>query len=177
MNVTITFLIEIALTFVASIAGIAIAYLVYQLDRRQHKETWIRTYREIHAVFWNDPNMAKVRYWINYDRAYLEIKPVLEKRRKIADGELPLVELFDTEYKVLDDLDKFYNLVLQVIALNKHVKADFGQDLWTNLYFSYWVKERIADDPERSDLLWYIKTFYGEELYLPLWSPVTTTAI
>lgn len=152
-----------ALAFVVGVIGSIIAYFVYKLGRHQQKETWVRTYREIHETFWNDPIMAKVRYWINYDRAYLEIKPILQKRKIIDEGSLAQEELLESEYKCLDDLDKFYNLALEVAALNSHTKIKFEQDFWKHLYFDYWVSDRIRDE-KRKELQWYVERFYPELL-------------
>jgi hypothetical protein len=150
-------------TAITGIAGTIIAVQLYALNRHQHKDAWIKTYTDLHQSFWNDPVMAKVRYWINYDRAYLEIKPILQKRRNINDGKLAQEELQESEYKCLDDLDKFYNLVLEVKALNAHLKVKFDQEFWTRLYFNYWASKRIQDE-KRAELRWYVERFYPELL-------------
>src|SRR5215510_12698658 len=89
-------------TIITGIVGVIIAIQLYQFNRHQQEEVWIKVYKEIHDGFWNDPVMAKVRYWINYDRAYLEIKPILQKRKDIDDGKLSQEELLESEYKCLD---------------------------------------------------------------------------
>ena len=163
MNEMTISIIDIILKSITGVFGIIIAYLIYQLDRHRQKETWVKTYREIHEAFWNDPVMAKVRYWINYDRAYLEIKPILQKREEVDEGKVSLEELLESEYKYLDDLDKFYNLALEVAALNSHLKIKFEQDYWKHLSFDFWVSDRISDE-KRTELKWYVHRFYRELL-------------
>jgi hypothetical protein len=162
MNDTLS-LIDFGVRIITGLLGIIIAYLIYQLNKRQQGETWVNAYRQIHETFWNDPIMARVRCWINYDRAYLEIKPILQKRKEIDDGKMSLDELSESEYKPLDDLDKFYNLALEVAAMNSHLKVRFEQEFWKQLYFDYWVSERI-NDKKRSELKWYVHRFYPELL-------------
>jgi hypothetical protein len=150
-------------TAITGIAGTIITVQIYMLSRHEQRNAWIKTYTELHEAFWNDPVMTKVRYWINYDRAYLEIKPILQKRRDIAVGKIEQEELQESEYKCLDDLDKFYNLVLEVKALNAHLKVKFDQEYWTHLYFNYWSSKRIQDE-KRAELRWYVERFYPELL-------------
>ena len=60
-------------------------------------------------------------------------------------------------------LDNFYNLVLEVVALNAHLMIEFEQEFWKCLYFDYWVSERIGDE-KRMELRWFVNRFYPELL-------------
>jgi hypothetical protein len=89
-------IIETIFTGITSITGTIIAILLYWLSRHQQQETWIKVY-EIHDGFWNDPVMTRVRHWINYEQAYLELKPILQKRREIDEGKSTGGELSESE--------------------------------------------------------------------------------
>jgi hypothetical protein len=81
-NTDVTPIITAISTVITGIAGMVIAWLLYRLNKYQQEESWVKVYMRILDSFWNDPVMARVRYWINYDTAYSELRPVLQKREE-----------------------------------------------------------------------------------------------
>ena len=162
MTTDATSIITAISTVVTGIAGMIIAILLYRLSKYQREESWVKVYMEILDSFWNDPVMARVRYWINYDKAYLELNPVLHKRREIDEKKKSPQELDESEYMFLDDLDKFYTLALQLAAINTHLRVSFEQRFWKDLYFDYWILGCLKEG--RTELKWYVERFYPELL-------------
>jgi len=138
------------------IAGIVIAALVYKFSRQQDRESWLRTYKELHETFWSDPDFRTIRAWLASNDAYSTIQPILEKRRLIDDGPKIAEILNEEEYKVLEKFDRFLNFLLRVIVINPEFKR--RRDLWDKLYFQYWL-DRFYD-PNRPELKWYFDNFY-----------------
>jgi len=147
-------------TGLASIAGAAIAWMLYRLNGRQQKESWLRAFTEFHEAFWNDSDMSEVRCWIAYERAYLDIKPILQKRKDIEEGKLSPETLEKREYEVIDKLDKFLNLVLRVDVISSLLKSDYGQHLLRELFIDYWLKQSLREN--RAELKWYVEHFLPE---------------
>jgi len=143
-----------------SIAGVAIAWILYRLNERQQKESWFRTFTEFHEAFWNDPVMSEVRCWIAYERAYLDLKPILHKRRDIEEGKLSPKTLSKREYEVIEKLDKFLNLVLRVDVVSSLLKSNYGQLLLRELFIDYWLKQSLREN--RAELKWYVEHFLPE---------------
>src|SRR5262245_30287910 len=77
------------------------------LNFKQRQDSWVRSFNELHQAFWQDGDFEKVRAWIANDQEYSKLDPILQKRfsgRGKLSGE---------EYKELERLDKFFNLLLR----------------------------------------------------------------
>ncbi len=149
-------LISTLLATLTGMASIVIAALAYKFSRQQARESWLRTYKELHETFWSDPDFRKIRAWLACNRSYSTIQPVLVKRQLIDKGLKPVESLSEEEYKVLEKLDRFLNFLLRVIVINPEFKR--RKDLWDKLYFQYWL-ERFYDS-SRPELRWYFGKFY-----------------
>lgn len=147
---------------VTSTAGAVIAWMLYRLNKNQQKESWLKVYKEVHEAFWNDLMMAEVRSWIACEQAYLEIKPILQKRRNIDEGKLLSDNLSKSEYVLIDKLDRFLNLVLRINVVNSQLNFDYGQGAWKTLFIEYWLIESMKEN--RSELDWYVQRFFPEVL-------------
>jgi hypothetical protein len=147
----------IALNSLMGLVLVFIAALGIKLSRQQARDSWLRTYKELHETFWSEPDFQEVRAWLANEVTYATVKPVLKKRQAMANNQeacsLPL-----EEYEVLEKLDKFLNFLLAVIIINPEFKKRV--DLWQNLYFDYWLKK--FGDSNRPELGWYLKEFYRE---------------
>jgi hypothetical protein len=147
---------------VTSVAGAVIALMLYRLNKNQQKDSWLKVYKEVHEAFWNDPMMAEVRSWVACEQAYLEIKPILQKRQNIDEGKLSSDNLNKSEYTVIDKLDRFLNLVLRINVVNSQSNFDDGQSAWRALFVDYWLIESMKEN--RSELNWYVQRFFPELL-------------
>lgn len=156
--------ISILLPSLLGLAGVLIAAgLVYKFSRQQARESWLRTYKELHEFFWSDPDFREIRAWLACTDAYAKIQPVLEKRQLIDKENRPSDSISEEEYKKLEKLDRFLNFLLRVIVLNPEFKR--RRDLWDKLYFQYWLDQFYH--PSRPELRWYFGEFY-EDIYKTL---------
>jgi hypothetical protein len=140
--------------------GLIAAVLVYKFSRQQARESWLRTYKELHEFFWSDSDFQEIRAWLACNRSYAKIQPILEKRQLIAKEHGLSDSLSEEEYKMLERLDRFLNFLLRVIVINPDFKR--RKDLWDKLYFQYWLDQFYH--PNRPELRWYFEEFY-EEIY------------
>lgn len=139
------------------LAGILLALAVYRLSRLQLRDSWLRIFGEIHAAFWTDEDIEKIRHCLAYSEAYEPLGKVLERRRDLHEGVEGAAELSQDEYKLLDRLDKFLNLLARAIG----VKLEFSwrRKLWQSLFFQFWLS--AAMDPKKPELTWYLEEFYS----------------
>jgi hypothetical protein len=142
-----------------SIIGVVIAWLLYRLNVQQQRDTWLRTFKDMHEAFWNDADMAEVRAWLACQAAYLEIEPILAKRKRIEDGKDDPRNLSKEEYATLEKLDKFFNFMQRTLAIIERVKVARHRDLWHQFYVQYWLNVLRRED--RTLLQWYVKKFYN----------------
>ena len=147
---------------VTTITGTVVAVFVYILSRQQLRDSWLQTYKELHETFWSDSTFRNVRAWLACDSAYEPLRAVLEKRRAIDEQRLSPTNLTQEEYSFLESLDRFFNFLIRVIVINPQFKR--RPDLWKKLFFDYWLLQVT----KRSELLWYLRRFYEDELFLML---------
>jgi|YNPBryulayer2012_1023412.scaffolds.fasta_scaffold29435_1 hypothetical protein len=158
MDNTIITAIDVISQAFLGIVGLLISWALYQQSKQRAKDTWLRTYAEIHSSFWNDPEIQQVRYWLAYPSAYKAIKEVLIKRRLIDNGAENIPDLVHEEYEMLDKLDKYLNLLLRAITINPKTLPEY--DMWNALHFKYWLNACL--DTRRDELIWYISKFYPQ---------------
>lgn len=123
----------IATAFSAAALSVSscIAYLLYQFQRQQAEDSWLETFRELHAEFWNDPDMAKVRNWIACDEAYQELEPVLRKR---AGGQVAA-----SEYEKLEKVDKFCAFMIRIVRISAKTMTKEHKQMWNEVFYRYWL--------------------------------------
>jgi hypothetical protein len=143
-----------------SIIGVVIAWLLYRMNVQQQRDAWLRTFKEMHEAFWNDLDMAEVRAWLACQTVYLEIEPILAKRKAIDEAPEDATHLTKDEYVVLEKLDKFFNLMHRTVAVINRVKVGHYMDLWQRFYVQYWLS--LVDVPDRQLVHWYVNRFYSE---------------
>jgi len=150
--------IDLVLKGVIGLMGALVSFLIYLHYRQQRKDSWLRDFRDLHRLFWNDEAMADVRAWLANEQAYREIVSVLEARRNVAEGTLNPAKISREDYTVLEKLDKFCNLMTSVQVLDpsfSHHKV-----LWQRLFVEYWVEQIFSE--HRTELSWYVEKFYEE---------------
>lgn len=146
------------LQWLPGVMGALIAWLGYKLSRQQSRESWLRTYKDLHEAFWSDPDFREIRAWLACDAAYSRLCPILSKRRQIDEGVQPALSLTEDEYAQLERLDRFLNFLMRVVVVNPEFKRQ--KSLWTKLYFDYWLAQ--FGRATRSELTWYLQRFYPD---------------
>ncbi len=139
--------------------GVAISIALYLHNLRQREDAWLQQFGILHEQFWNDKDIAMVRSWIANDDAYKDIRDVLVVRRQGREC------VSAAQYKLLEALDKFMNLLMRAHLARKISKS--LDEMWDRLFFEYWLDEiRDAEKPgsHRQELCWYVQTFYSELL-------------
>ncbi|QDT11321.1 hypothetical protein [Planctomycetes bacterium K23_9] len=155
---------QLVATAFTGAAGAILALAVYRLTSRQREDAWDHHFASIHHSFWDDPDYQQVREWVASPKSYVELSEVLAKRRSAEAQQ----QLTSDEYKKLDQLDKFLNLLARVVALNRK-KGGKNDGLVNALFFVYWAK-RVTDSSsmgsedanQYDDLYWYVETYYRE---------------
>ena len=150
---------DVLVTAILGGVGILVSWAVYRQTEQSATDTWLRTFADIHKSFWDDDDIREVRKWLAYPALYeRELKSVLVRR--MADpGVLGSFDGFDeSDYAVLDRLDKYLNTILRAITLDPEVQRH--RDLWNALHFKYWLN--VCLDGSRPELLAYVKKFYGD---------------
>ncbi len=137
-------------------AGVLVAYMVYRLSRQNQTESWLRTYEDLHEIFWTDPAIREVRSWLASSPAYEKVKPAFVQRRRILEGEDSADQQSSKDYEALEKMDRFLNFLMRVVAVNPAFEKQ--RDLWQNLYFGYWLEQFARDD--RREICWYVQQFY-----------------
>jgi len=151
-------ILNLLVNLLIGIGSIFIALAVYKLSRQKLRELWLENFGEIHTTFWNDNDIREIRYCITYDEAYEPLKAVLLHRRSIYENvDENQKRLEKDEYVLLDKLDKFLNLLER--AINIRPELDKYNDLWRALFFQFWL-QKCFDNKDRTELTWYIQTFY-----------------
>jgi hypothetical protein len=115
-----------------------LAYLVYQLNRQNRSDAFVRSYAELHDKFWNDEDFRKVRAWSANDEGYKELCSILNKR----DKGRSFVSM--VEYGDLEKLDKFMNFMIRAEEVDKQLDK---KGLSEKLYFNFWLK-KVKERPE-----------------------------
>ena len=139
--------------------GVLIGWLGLRHSHQLARDSWLRTYKDLHEVFWSDPDFPKIRAWLACDSAYSQVVPVLRKRMKIDQEPAAQLSLTEDEYAQLEKLDRFLNFMMRVITV---LKPEFTRrkDLWTKLYFDYWLAQFGKES--RRELAWYLERFYPD---------------
>ncbi|MBI5544787.1 MAG: hypothetical protein HY901_12925 [Deltaproteobacteria bacterium] len=132
-------------------AGIAVFF-----SGHQKKKSWLDTFNAVHSSFWSDPDFQRIRKCIAYDSAYVELANALDKRSK--DAPLSVQEM-----DLIDNLDKFLNLLSRVTRLGQEYKG--FADLWRKLYFDWWFEHCF--EPNRTEVAGYIARHYEDSLLAP----------
>ncbi len=127
-------------------------------------EDLVKDLMGIREKLWNDPQMEPVRYWINYQSAYVEMEPLLQKRCEIDLGKRDSAELTGEESTKLDQLDRFYTLVKELRAVEQRLtQSQIRLGKLDNVSVKYWVERSQRDD--RPMLAWYVSRFHPELAY------------
>ncbi len=140
------------------IAAIAVV-LTYQLHRIIHhikRDAGLREMGNIHKEFWSDDKCAEVRTWIACDKAYEgQLQETLKMRlQDLDEGRATAHSLTLDKYQQLDKLDRFFNLLLRIKAIDPDFGVHKGQ--YDMLFLSYWIKRSAM----RVELYGYVKKFY-----------------
>jgi hypothetical protein len=147
-------MVQILVVGFAGIANVVIAYFVLRLRSQQARESWLRTYKDLHESFWSEPDFREVRTWLACNQSYAHVQYVFERRRLLDDT---IDSVSEEEYPVLEKLDRFLNFLRRVTVIDPEFK-ERRCGLWKDLYFEYWLRQ--FDDPLRSDMRWYLIRFY-----------------
>jgi hypothetical protein len=150
--------IDLVLKGIIGLMGALVSFLIYLHYRQQRRDAWLRDFRELHKVFWNDEAMADVRAWLANEQAYREIVSVLVARRNVEEGTLNPAKISREDYVVLEKLDKFCNIMTSVQVLDPSFSNH--KKLWQRLFVEYWVEQIFSKN--RSELGWYVTKFYRE---------------
>lgn len=150
---------QLIATGVAGIAGLLLSLAVYKLSSRQREDSWQLHFASIHDSFWKDDEYRIVRSWLSCQIAYeQELKGTLQK---CLDKNLDPT-ITPCEYRSLDNLDKFLNLLTRVIALDS--KNASHRSLLDALFFSYWLERAVRkteDEPlNKTELYAYVNKYY-----------------
>lgn len=156
MSNTVIAVIGVVITFI----GVVIAGLVHRHSIQQARESWLRTYKELHEAFWSDPDFREIRSWLACDSAYSIIQPIMKKRQLIAEKPSASASISVEEYQVLEKLDRFLHFLLRIAVLNPEFEN--RRDLWDKLYFGYWLK-KFNHQQQRPELKWYYEEFYKQQ--------------
>ena len=146
---------------ITAAAAVIIAYFAHQLTKNQRVDTWTRALHELHGSFWTDADYRHVRHWIASTEGYKELDSILAKRLEGRAG------LSEAEYVALERLDKFFNLLLRARAITERLHGK--QDLWSRLYFQYWIDDIIR--AQRHNLWKYFQRFYEAHADFPVTVP------
>ena len=158
LDPTLVEAVKVSTQIIIGIAGVVISWGVFRLTKQRMKDTWIRTYAEIHSAFWNDPIIQEVRCWLAYPNVNADLKSILLKRRDIDKAVRDKPSLTCEEYSKLDKLDKYLNILLRAVTLNPKISRK--RDLWNALNFKYWLCACL--DSHRPELKWYVQKFYSQ---------------
>ncbi|RMG05035.1 MAG: hypothetical protein D6735_05970 [Acidobacteria bacterium] len=151
--------IDTASQIVLGVAGLLISWFLYRQSQQRAKDTWLRTYAEIHSLFWNDPAIQEVRCWLAYPTAYTKLRSVLVKRYALDRHVEGTPELEKEEYEILDKLDKYLNVLMRAVTVNPRLSGEHkDDDFWSALHFKYWLNACL--DVRREELVWYVQKFY-----------------
>lgn len=133
---------------IASLSLAATALLTHFFQRRQKAEAWYQTFRELYARFWTDEQIAEVRSWIACDAAYEKVRPTLGQRFK---GEVAV-----EEYWILERVDRFCALIIQIVQLNPEKGNSEQKKYYSELYDRYWF-DKVRT---RRELWKYVEKFW-----------------
>ena len=148
-------ILDLIFSAIIGAAGVVISVLLYRLSCQRRRESWLKTFMDMHHEFWKEPDYAEVRSWLACDVAFKSIAPVLRKREKCPS------EITDSEYKILEKLDKFLNFMARIVEVNPEFPRQ--GDVWERLFFEYWLKE--CAHKKRKELHWYLKRFYKDLIH------------
>ena len=81
--------------------------LVY--NRRTIEAAWIDSLRKLHAEFWNDDEMAKVRKWLSSESEYKKLEDILLRRLSADENNMS-----SEENDRLEDIDRFCALMSRI---------------------------------------------------------------
>jgi hypothetical protein len=137
-----------------AIVGAFIAVFAHRLSHRQRIDTWVRTFTDMHRLFWQDDDFGKVRAWIANDQCYFELEKIL-CLRLLKDGRSTVSP---QGYSSLEKLDKFLNFLLAAHDTTDHISE--GERFWDELYFQFWVDEIVRAN--RHYLWIYWQDYYIE---------------
>ena len=150
--------IDVIFKIILGVAGFFISWAVLRQSKQQMKDTWIRSYAEIHSTFWNDPTIQEVRCWLAYPKAYNDLRSILLKRQALCKAPGGRTQLTYKEYSKLDKLDKYLNILLRAVTLNR--KIYLKKDFWNALHFKYWLCACL--ESRKPELIWYVQKFYSQ---------------
>ena len=142
------------------LAGILVAFAVYQHSKQLEQNNWQKLFIDINESFWNDEEIKQARYWLAYPRAYKELRQILIHRQSIDEHQEKAKELTKVEYIKLDILDKYLSLLTRIVGVNPDLPRH--RELWKAVFFKYWLDKCFEVD--RPELIWYIKSYF-EVLY------------
>lgn len=142
------------LTVVLGALGLLISGLIYVHYRQQRSDAWLKDFRRLHWLFWEDSDLRIVRGWLSVSDSYQSIAGIFYARRTIAERNGPDLVIPANEYREIERFDKFLNLLVAIQALNPRFRRH--RKLWKRVFFEYW----LLQIEHRRELHWYVEHFY-----------------
>jgi hypothetical protein len=143
-----------------------IVWLGHQLAHRQRTDSWLENLNRLHREFWEDSDLAEVREWLASDALYAELRGSIEMRY------LNPGEMSRADYRRIELLDKFFNILIRVRVVDSQLEAE--RDLWSELSFSFWLE--AVRDHHRWHLLVYFERSFANTRLGPLLQNPTAPA-
>ncbi|MDH5325325.1 MAG: hypothetical protein OEZ68_02400 [Gammaproteobacteria bacterium] len=136
---------------------ILVTWGLYRVNKAQRYDALMNHYSQIHQNVWSE-SVADVRLWLLHDDSYKrEIENILMRRNNLETQEQHL-GLTASEYKKLDKLDNFINVIQRSELLPEFIRS---RDRSMGVpYFDWWIEALI--EKNRSEVIKYIEYHYSK---------------
>jgi hypothetical protein len=142
-------LVNSAISSVTAVAAVTVTFFAYRLQVRSKDQEWYENFSALYSEFWSDSDLVTVRTWIACSEAYSKIEPIIQK--KLIDNEVR-----ESEYQVLEKIDKFCSITIRILHITPATRNPKYREMVRRLYLSYWI-EKLR---EREYLHQYIERFW-----------------
>jgi hypothetical protein len=136
---------------VIGLLGAAVAILLYRLNYHLRHDSWFRSLRDFHQIFWTDEACITVRAWLACDSSYEEVRAILAKR-------LAEVPLRPFEYAKLEQIDRFAALLAAYKEISPRIRKH--RKIFVRLFESYWLG--CLESENRGEIRQYFQRFFPE---------------
>lgn len=104
-----------------------------RISKIQNKSNWARDFLKVYIDFWENDEMAKVRYWIISNEGYEEIKSVLARWLSSPQGSATR-----DDSEILELIDRFCAKMTVYDAMNNGKGSLSPWITWSDRHRAYW---------------------------------------